>query len=77
MSTSYISADQVFLRSYVLRQIRLRSLAGNQMFIFITDLDHFTGSLSKLSVSTPTKQQKKSKSSEWKLGGKENRFNRS
>ena len=26
-----------------------------EMFIFITDLDHFTGSLSKLSVSIPTK----------------------
>ena len=37
----YISADQVFLRTYVLRQIRLRSLAGN---VYLSDLDHFTGS---------------------------------
>lgn len=75
MSTWYISADQVVLESTFYGKFVSGRL--QEMFIFITDLDHFTGSLSKLSVSTPTKQQKKSKSSEWKLGGKENRFNRS
>ena len=37
------SADQVFLKTYVLRQIRLRSLVGN---VYLSDLDHFTGSRS-------------------------------
>ena len=73
VSTWYISADQVFLRSYVLRQIRLRSLAGK--YLFITDLDHFTGSPS--SQFPLLLSSKKSKSRKWKLGGKENLFNRS